>query len=120
MSIIKALSEKMTNHDNTDPDWVQYVYDHLDYIKQTSGYTLIPKEIMFQYRFRPELYLESINTNRSLTWIFLLINKIHTKENFKDINHVYVINPKAIQQMYSQYEVYLQTIQSVNIRNLSE
>ena len=101
------LRAKEMNSVFIDPKWIIFVKDHRDNLIDNSTTINIEPETMFEYQYRPEDYLASINYPIMYTWIILWLNQIESNMEFKRIPHLILPNASYIQKLSEQYRTYL-------------
>lgn len=94
----------ISNYSNTNKDWIQFIFDHYDLIKENSTKTSISDEDMYIYQYRLEDYLSSISVDKNIAWIVLFINQLGNNRDFKELKTLLIPNTNYISKLYSQYQ----------------
>ena len=98
------------NSQSYDPEWAQFIEDHMIEIRNKATKIIIPAGEMFRYRYRPEDFLDSRGIDISLSWIMLMINQIPDKLSFVDLTEVLIPNPSQILKLKESFNTVKQTI----------
>lgn len=105
---ITMLVEKESPDDH---QWVQFVRDHLPMLKKRAILVVVSKEDAFNYRYRPDLWLDKNGYAKSPLWIMLLINGLSTPDEFVNMETFLVyksVNP--VSDLYRTYVTYLKQL----------
>ncbi len=104
-----TLSEQInltliSNYSNTNKEWIQFIFDHYELIKENSTLTSISDEDMYIYQYRLEDYLSSISVDKNISWIVLFVNQLGNNRDFKELKNLFIPNMTYINKLYSQYQ----------------
>lgn len=104
MSLKDKYYELITAFDNSDPNWVQFVRDHMTIIRtQHSGKMFIDAVTMNTFRYRLEDYLENNKIPQSFAWFILEINQLNSNMEFHDIEYLLMPDYGYLSKLYELY-----------------
>lgn len=90
MALQEIYMRYLDQYSNNNFEWVQYVHDHLNLIKQKA----IPIEIDIfksnELQYRLNDFLRENNYPISIGWIVVLINQLPSENNFVGLSNLYV------------------------------
>lgn len=105
--ITNSTNGKNTLH--TEDDWLQFLYDHREWLANQSGTTTveIDESTMLKYRYRIEDYLVDIlQLPSSLALPFRIINRFCSNLDFNlKVTSVIVPTNSDVQRLRKQYQV---------------
>lgn len=94
-----------SKYGSEDPEWVHFVRDHVDYIRNNSERKHYTTLELRPYKYRPVELYTSLGGKASATWIMLLINEIKSHDDFvATIEELYIPPHKVISSLRQQYE----------------
>jgi hypothetical protein len=104
-SLITMLNNSLTNYDDTDKDWYQFVDDHKQFLLNNSILRNITPSYLQGVQYNLRAYLRSIHYNVSCTWIVQLINNLPNDVGFlsSNVSFLYVPNFPVIEALYTTY-----------------
>lgn len=89
----------------TDPAWVQFVSDHLDYIASQSERFTIEAALINRYKYNLRLFLkENRQRNYDIAWIVLLVNQIPSDLYFSEVCTIYIPTDQFMKSLYQKYQ----------------
>lgn len=90
---------------DADKDWQTVVRDHKQNILDTATIHTILIDNIVPYEYRPDEYLQDqLGVDPALTWIFLYINNLSTKQEFdRSLDKVYVPSMAYISELKMTY-----------------
>lgn len=76
MSLLSILEENLSSvyHDTTNDDWVQFLRDHLSYLRDRSIIENITDTVMPEVRYNITRFLRKVGLPTSVWWIVLELN----------------------------------------------
>lgn len=102
-NLSEVLSNKLDKLNNTNPAWVLFVQDHIDYVKTNSSIVEITDEIRDRYRYKFEHFLRDNKCNQSIIWIAKLLNNVAMFEHFITRDFILIPNINYINNLYRLY-----------------
>ena len=102
-TLINLIDERLDNLNNTDTNWVIFVNDHINYIKENSSPVIITDADRDRYRYKFKHFLRENKCNRSIFWIATLINELTMYEDFVLKEYILIPNISYIKNLYRQY-----------------
>jgi hypothetical protein len=91
--------------DDVDPDWIQFVQDHREYITTRSTLVEITPNEMVYYKYRIRKYLTYKGYNPGLEMAFRTINHLRNNNDFdEDITKVYLPNSEVLNELRRSYK----------------
>lgn len=116
VSISNALLDKTTVLEDIEEEWRLMIQDHKENIKASGTKVLLDPDIIQEYLYRPDDYLqEQRNVNRAITWIFLYINDLASKMEFNtSLEEIYVPRESYILDLRSTYRAILASRKKYN------
>lgn len=104
------LLESITNDPLTDSDinWVQFVSDHVGYIRSTLATRIYPTgQIMAQNRYDMKRYIRNVlGGDQEMWWIILRINDMSSDMDFtydNVANGLYVVTTQQMSALYGKF-----------------
>lgn len=89
LQLTDAYTELISNFDNSDPNWVQFLRDHFSIIKaEYTGKFFIDEITMNTYQYRMEDFLENNKIPQSFMWFILEINQMNSPMQFHDLDYL--------------------------------
>lgn len=90
---------------DTNPDWIQFVQDHREYITARSTLVEITPNEMVYYKYRIRKYLIYRGYNPSLEMVFRTVNHLKNNNDFdEDITKVYLPNTNVLNELRRSYK----------------
>lgn len=107
---VSSISEASlsSKYDNTDPDWVQFIYDHYTYLMENSQEMTIDPMTMSKYEYCPYSFVRDNCGDLGLTWIIMWINRL-TQRTFTNLKTIRIVVFSAIERLYETYSTNLAT-----------
>lgn len=103
MSLQTIIDEKMNQLNNTDQDWVTFICDHINTIKDDALTYVIDEVIRDRYMFKFDHFLRDNNCNINIMWIAKMLNRVTDYDDFTINNVIYVPKLSLIQKLYRIY-----------------
>lgn len=75
-------------------EWVHYLQDHRELIKEHSTKIAVNETNMNLYRYRPRKFLAAAGTQEELELAFVVVNRIGDNMSFTEQNYEYVYVPE--------------------------
>ena len=113
MSLSSRLKQLIGVYGQSDPGWVQFVYDHRDHILVNSSTITLSQEDANTYKYRPESYFYKTNTDTSKVWITLWLNQLTNICSFKGVSLLYVPSDDLLLSLKQRYDNYKSTISNL-------
>lgn len=84
MSLLDTLNNKLKTpyYDTQDDDWIQFLRDHLPYLKQRCVIENITETVMPEVRYNITRFLRKIALPDALWWIVLELNGFRNDMDF--------------------------------------
>lgn len=101
-TLTARLARRISQYSEVNPQWVQYVKDHRQYLLTTAYDQYMTKEDAWIYRYRPEEYLANLSYDTSITWLVLWLNQL-TTETFIGLNSFKLPEISTLRDMYSMF-----------------
>jgi hypothetical protein len=96
-------------YNDTSPNWLQFIQDHREYIRDRSTYTEVTPNEMAYYKYRIRKYLTYKGYSTMYELIFRIINRLTDDTAFdSSITGVYLPNTDTVTELRRLY----QTVQS--------
>lgn len=112
-SIKTKLELMQSKFSNSDPDWVQFIYDHKYRLMSSSEIVAISPENAFKFRFRPNELCKELGIKEDIIWIILWMNDIFDPSEFVGITQLRIIpDIKIIQKLHATYVSWKTTLTS--------
>lgn len=103
ISLLDKLGAMVGKLDNTDPAWVVFITDHIDYVKRSSTVIGITDAIRDRYRHKFEHFMRDQSCNRQLIWVAKMINDLETYSDFTLKQVVMIPDTSTITDLYRKY-----------------
>ena len=110
MNLSANLKKLIGDYGQTDPEWVQFIYDHRTYLLQNSTVVTLSQEDSYIYRYRPEAYFHKTDIDISKVWITLWLNQLTDICSFKGIETLHVPSDSVVSILKQTYENYRSTV----------
>jgi hypothetical protein len=99
--LLKEKNSKLNN--DQDPDWVIFINDHLDVIKENAKVVELSNADRDRYLNKFDHFLRDNYCNLNVVWIAKLINEVTMYENFVLKNFILIPNVQHITNLYRIY-----------------
>lgn len=97
-------NELMSVFDNADPNWIQFVRDHMSIIKKDHMSKMyISPDNMNAYQYRLEDFLENNKISQSTMWLILEINQMNSAMEFHDLEYLFMPDYSFIFKLYELF-----------------
>lgn len=113
MSLLSILNDNLSSkyHDTENDDWVQFVRDHLSYLKDRCVIENITDSVMPEVKFNIMRFLRKINVPTSAWWIVLELNGFKNDFDFhKNILSIKPNNDGIYMRLYVPPQTELDTL----------
>ncbi len=105
----KIIDDSMMPAEDTDTEWLQYIRDHTDLIKNNSTLFFLDAEVMKRYRYRLEDFLFEKRNGihyRQYASIVRIINRLGCNLDFNEsVTEIYLPTPEYITELRSMYRL---------------
>lgn len=107
---ISKLSDRLAKTANNsygpeDQDWVQFVKDHISYLRENSPVKVFTTFDMVKYKYRPIEFFTDNRGDINQVWIFLMVNDLHDPSDFNEsIKRLWVVDTDQIKKLRQRYE----------------
>ena len=92
---------------DTDINWVQYISDHVGYLRSTTSLVYPSAEVMAQNMYDVKRYIRNVQGgDQEIWWIVLLMNDLRSDMEFtydNVANGLYVPTTAQIRSLYSTF-----------------
>lgn len=105
MSLIESLKNK--DYAPTSKQWVQFIQDHINFLKEKSKKVILSVNTMNTYRYKPNAFLASQQVKYEIFWVVLLINRILNPVDFNNISIVYIPTANVIYDLKVKFNTFL-------------
>ena len=92
---------------NQEPEWMQYVTDHYQYLRDTASVHQIQPTDMNTYKYRLGDYLIDKGFDKHTEWIIMLINQINSPMEFINREQMLIPSNKILSEMRGQFDTYM-------------
>ena len=118
MALYHQLRNQISKFSDSDPDWVQFVHDHYDWIRRRATEVRVDPEDAFHDRYRPETLLSGrLGVPSEIIWIVLLINGITSESDIRDLRKLLVITDlQPIETLYMSYTTWTTNLETHRAR----
>jgi len=90
---------------NSDDDWVTFIMDHKEYIKNNSTPITITLEDKNKYKYMFKAFLRSKNFRQESFWIIAIINNLTDPDKeFTERNYLFIPSQDTITNLYRKYK----------------
>lgn len=107
---ISRLSDRIKNKTLSklgpeDPNWVQFIHDHKDYLREKCARKeYVPLDLV-QYKNCPAEFVVANHGDLNVTWIFMLLNDLQVDSDFNEsLNRLWIVNMDEIRTLRKYYE----------------
>jgi hypothetical protein len=92
-------------YNDTSSDWLQFIQDHREYLRERSEYTEVTPNEMAYYQYRIRKYLEHKSYGTMYELIFRIVNYLTRDSDFNSsITGVYFPNTDDIIELRRLYQ----------------
>lgn len=97
--------EQVDDYCSEDQNWVQFVRDHLLYLRSTAQEIQLDVYRHNTMRYRLEDFLEDqMKMMRSTAWIVLLINQMNSNVDFREMKSILIPDMRVIDWLRTTYD----------------
>ena len=96
----------VTDIDNSDVEWVQFVTDHYRELQASATTVEVSLTDMELYRFRLSDWLSDRGYTKRLAWIVMLLNNIKSDQEFVGFQQLRIPDANYISQLRAQYNTF--------------
>lgn len=97
----------VTDIDNSDIEWVQYVTDHYRELQASAVTVEVLPTDMELYRFRLSDWLSDRGYAKRLAWIVMLLNNIKSDREFVGFQQLRIPDSSQISQLRAQFNTFI-------------
>ena len=91
-------------YNDTSSDWLQFIQDHREYLRERSEYTEVTPNEMAYYQYRIRKYLAYKGYDPQYEKVFRIINNLFHDYDFNDtVTHVYFPDTSVIAELWRLY-----------------
>ena len=92
-------------YNDTSPDWLQFIQDHREYLREHSTYTEVTPNEMAYYQYRIRKYLVHKGYNTTYELVFRIINYLTRDSDFNSsVTAVYLPNGDTVTELRRLYQ----------------
>ena len=101
----EMFEEQVDQYSSEDQNWVQFVRDHFQYLRNTAQETALDVYRHNTMKYRLEDFLEDqLKMPRSTAWIVLLINQMNSNIDFRELSSILIPDMHVIQYLRNTYD----------------
>lgn len=91
-------------HALNDDDWLQFLKDHKEQIKENSVLETLTEEVMYIYRYRIRDYLRGHGRNKGMEQAFRIVNRLYSDLDFDlTVSAVYIPMNEYLNELRQQF-----------------
>lgn len=103
MSLQTMIDSKLSKLNNKDQDWVIFVHDHINIIKENAIEIYIDDAIKDRYIYKFDHFLRDNFCDLNIMWIAKLINNLCDYDDFTIYQYILIPNFSHIMNLYRIY-----------------
>jgi len=104
-SLTEYLSNKLDKLNNTDQDWVTFVIDHIDVIRENSTTISIDASTRDRYAYKFEHFMRDNGCSSNIVWIARMLNDVTMYEDFTKHDTIVIPSISHINALYRNYKL---------------
>lgn len=113
-SFADIMRGEISQLDDTDLEWVQYVKDHRALLLENASRVSIPPATMFTYRYRMRALLTHLKFKPELTWLVMWLNQLDTPADVVGLSELIIPSKEQVDDLSQDYASYQLKINQLN------